>query len=111
MSNLERAKILREYIFEEPDNPFNYYALALEIKDLDPNEASKLFDFLLLQHPDYLPVYFPAANFFFELGQISKANDVFKKGIKLAEYLKETKTLLELKNSYQNFLFENDLEE
>ena len=111
MSNLERAKILREYIFKEPDNPFNYYALALEIKDLDDNEACKLFDFLLLQHADYLPVYYPAANFFFELGQIPKAKEIFENGIALAESLKETKTLLELKNSYQNFLFENDLDE
>mgnify|MGYP005748225801 CR=1 FL=1 len=110
MSNLERAKILREYISEEPDNPFNYYALALEIKDIDSGEAGKLFEFLLLQHADYLPVYFPAANFFFELGQISKAKDVFEKGISLAEALRETKTLHELKNSYQNFLFDNDLE-
>lgn len=110
MSNLDRVKALREYIEEEPENPFNYYALALEIRNLYPKEASKYFDFLLTQHPDYLPVYYPAANFFFELGQILKAKEIFEKGIELAETLRETKTLLELKNSFQNFLFENDLD-
>lgn len=108
MSNLERVGLLRAYILEEPENPFNRYALALEIKDIDQHEASELFDFLLLNHSSYLPVYFPSAHFFFELGQIEKAKGIFEKGIALAQNLKDEKALKELKNAYQNFLFEND---
>ncbi|SEG17786.1 enzyme of heme biosynthesis [Algoriphagus boritolerans] len=110
MGNLERVHLLREYIKEEPENPFNRYALALEIKEIDPDEASEILDFLLLNHPSYLPVYFPSAHFFFELGQIEKAKEIFEKGIHLAQSQKEEKTLKELKNAYQNFLFENDLD-
>lgn len=110
MSNLERVGLLREYIIEEPENPFNRYALALEIKEIDPIEASELFDFLLLNHSSYLPVYFPSAHFFFELGQIEKARGIFETGIGMAQDQKDQKALKELQNAYQNFLFENDLD-
>jgi tetratricopeptide (TPR) repeat protein len=110
MSNSERVNLLREFILEEPENPFNRYALALEIKEIDPDEATEIFTFLLLNHPSYLPVYFPSAHFFFELGQIEKAKEIFEQGIALAREKKEQKTLNELQNAYQNFLFENDLD-
>ncbi|WP_111669582.1 tetratricopeptide repeat protein [Algoriphagus litoralis] len=110
MSNSERVRLLRKFIQEEPENPFNRYALALEIKEINPNEAAELFAFLLLNYPTYLPVYFPSAHFFFELGQIEKAREIFERGIALAREKNEQKTLQELKNAYQNFLFENDLD-
>ena len=47
MSNLDRETLLREFIRDEPQNPFNYYALALEIKEKDNQEALRLFDYLL----------------------------------------------------------------
>jgi predicted RNA polymerase sigma factor len=110
MSNLERVELLRTYIIEEPEIPFNRYALALEIKGIDPDEATELFDFLLLNHSSYLPVYFPSAHFFFELGQLEKARKIFEAGIALARSLNDQKALKELQNAYQNFLFENDLD-
>lgn len=110
MANLDRLQLLRDFIEEEPENPFNYYALALELREKEPNEAVFLFDFILENHADYLPVYFPAAHFFAELNQIQKVKEIFEKGIALAELKKETKTLKELKNAFQNFLFENDLD-
>lgn len=110
MGYLDRLQLLRDFIVEEPENPFNYYALALELRVKDSNEASKLFDFLLINHPDYLPVYFPAAHFFAELNQIQKAREIFEKGIVLADSKKDEKPLKELKNAFQNFLFENDLD-
>ncbi|MFN3996483.1 tetratricopeptide repeat protein [Algoriphagus sp.] len=110
MSNLERLRLLREFIKEEPKNPFNYYALALEIREIDPNESINLFDFLLLNHPDYLPVYFPSAHFFFELGQIGKAKEIFEKGIFTAKSQGDQKAQKELQNAFQNFLYENDMD-
>jgi tetratricopeptide (TPR) repeat protein len=110
MSYLDRIQLLREYILEEPENPFNYYALGLEIKEKDPTEASKMFDLVLTDFPNYLPVYFPAAHFFFELNEWKKAKEIFENGIDLARLMKEEKALKELKNAYQNFLFETDME-
>lgn len=110
MANLDRLQLLRDFIDEEPENPFNYYALALELREKNRSEAANLFDFLLSNHPEYLPVYFPSAHFFAESEQLPKAQEIFEKGISLAEIQKEEKTLKELKNAYQNFLFENDLD-
>ncbi len=111
MSNLDREALLREFIRDEPENPFNFYALALEIKEKDPAEAEQVFDFLLEKHPDYLAQYYSSAHFFFEQNQIEKAKSVFLNGINLAKSKNESKILRELQNAYQNFLFETDQEE
>lgn len=108
MSYLDRIQLLRTYILEEPENPFNYYALGLEIREKDPLEAAEMFDYVLGKFPNYLPVYFPSAHFFFELNELEKAKEIFEKGINLALAAKEEKALKELKNAYQNFLFETD---
>ena len=110
MAILDRVQLLRDFISEEPENPFNYYALALELREKDLQETAALFDFLLREHVDYLPVYFPSAHYFAELGAIQKAGQIFANGILLATNLSDEKTLKELKNAYQNFLFENDLD-
>jgi Tfp pilus assembly protein PilF len=110
MAYLDRLQLLRDFIDEEPENPFNYYALALELREKSPDEAEESFEYLLAKHPDYLPTYFPAAHFFAEREAIGKASEIFEKGLALAERLGEEKTLKELKNAYQNFLFENDLD-
>ncbi len=108
MSYLDRIQLLRTYILEEPENPFNYYALGLELREKDPLEAGKMFDFVLEKFPNYLPVYFPSAHFFFELNELEKAKKIFETGIDLAVNAKEEKALKELRNAYQNFLFETD---
>ena len=110
MRNLERIKLLKGYCVEEPQNPFNYYALALEFREFDKVEAGKLFDFVVLNFPNYLPVYFPAAQFFFENEELQKAKNRFEAGIELAHSLQDEKAKKELSNAYQNFLFETDLE-
>jgi tetratricopeptide (TPR) repeat protein len=109
MRNLERIELLKGYCVEEPQNPFNYYALALEFREFDKVEAGKLFDFVVLNFPNYLPVYFPAAQFFFENENYQKAKNLFESGIELAHVLEDEKAKKELSNAYQNFLFETDL--
>lgn len=108
MSYLDRIQLLKTYILEEPENPFNYYALGLEIREKDPLEAAEMFDYVLEKFPNYLPAYFPSAHFFFELNELEKAKQIFEKGIDLALATKEEKALKELRNAYQNFLFETD---
>ena len=68
--------------------------------------AVELFDLLLKKFPEYLPTYYQAANHFFEKGYFEKADEVFKRGIVLAEKLGKSKALTELKGSYQMFLDE-----
>lgn len=110
MSKMSRIEMLQSFVESEPENPFNLYALALEYQHSDPEKASNLFDKLLNEHKSYLPTYYQAAIFYSERGSNKMAKQIFEKGISLAEELNETNTLRELKNSYQNFLFENDLD-
>ena len=88
MPYLDRKSLLKQYISEEPKNPFNWYALALEI-----------------------PTYYQAAFLFDSLGMLDQAKKTFEGGINLATSLQDQKAIKELKNAYQNFLFENDLDE
>ena len=109
MSKVARIAMLKSFVEEEPENPFNYYALALENIDFDMNSATFFFKMLLEQYPDYLPTYFHAASFFADLGDISHSKNIYEKGIQLANSQNNEKAISELKNRYQNFLFENDL--
>jgi hypothetical protein len=110
MRNLARIDLLKGYCKEEPDNPFNFYALALEYREFEKAEASHLFDFVLRTFPNYLPVYFPAAHFFYEQENLPKAKQLFESGLALAHALQDEKAKKELANAYQNFLFETDLD-
>ncbi|WP_057936594.1 tetratricopeptide repeat protein [Algoriphagus resistens] len=110
MTNLDRIHLLRQFTEEEPENPFNWYALAIEYRENDQNEALMLFAKLIKDHPTYLATYFPAAHLYAELGEIDEAKMIFEKGISLAHDQMNRKALQELQNAYQNFLFENDLD-
>lgn len=104
----ERINFLLEQLESDPTDPFNYYALAIEYKDNQPDKALTYFNKLLADFPDYLPTYYHAAALLFENGSISEAEATYKLGISLAERLNKEKTLRELKSAYQMFLDEID---
>tara|TARA_R110000823_G_scaffold231886_1_gene358477 strand:- start:324 stop:656 length:333 start_codon:yes stop_codon:yes gene_type:complete len=110
MTNLDRVQLLRQFTEEEPENPFNWYALALEFRESDAEQAVFLFSKLLKNHPTYLATYFPAAHLFSEIGDLDQSKVIFENGIELAREQKNTKAIQELQNAYQNFLFENDMD-
>ncbi len=109
MTKVSRIEMLKSFAEEEPENPFNFYALALEFIEYDRNSAELYFNKLLEEFPDYLPTYFHAAAFFADKGEILFSKSIYEKGILLAKSQKDEKALKEMKNSFQNFLFENDL--
>lgn len=106
--NRERIELLKQYIEEEPTNPFNTYALAMEYYEDAPDDARSLLNDLLHHHPDYLPTYFKAAHLLWENEELGTAETVFQKGIALAKKQNDTKALQELNAAYQNFQFERD---
>ena len=104
----ERIKFLIEEIAQNPDEPFNHYALGLEYQKTQPQEAKVLFDTVLEKFPEYLAAYYSAANHFFSLGEIEKTKITFEKGIALAKKQNNQKAEKELKGSYALFLDETD---
>lgn len=106
--NSERIKMLEEFIVQEPSNPFNKYALAMEYYESAPSKSLSILQSLLDEHPAYLPTYFKTAHLLWEEEIWEKADSVFRKGIALAQNQGDEKTLHELKSAYQNFQFDQD---
>jgi tetratricopeptide (TPR) repeat protein len=99
---------LQAFYQEDPDDPFNSYALAMEYAKTDPDKAGQFYRLLLKEHPSYLPTYYHAAAFFALQDQVERADEIYQKGIELALLQKNTKTHQELLRAYRNFLDEID---
>lgn len=91
---------------EDPTDPFNIYALALEYQKTDVGKAELYFDKLLNEYPDYLATYYSAGSFFASLEKNEKVELIYQKGIDLALDKKNTKTHQELIRAYRSFLDE-----
>lgn len=87
---------LLDFYQEDPSDPFNAYALALEYEKTDSVTARHWYDTLLTKFPDYLPTYYQAAQFFIQEEENEKAETVLKTGIGLAKMQHSAKTEQEL---------------
>jgi len=99
-----RLEILQQFYADDPADPFNLYALALEYLKTDKNKSKELFDLLLLKHAEYLPTYYHAATLFIELNIMDQATTVLEKGIALARQQGQSKSMRELQMVYDELL-------
>ena len=97
----ERIKQLEQFIVDDPDDPFNYYALALEYAKEDEHKARATFIYLVSEHQNYLPSYYQLAKLYDRLGQKENATDIFEKGIQIAKSQNDLKTLRELRSALE----------
>lgn len=104
--NNERLSKLLDYYNQNPNDPFIIYGIALEYSEENADEALKFYNILLDNHPEYLPTYYHAAALLAELEITDRAEEVYIKGIALAEKKNDQHTLKELKNAYLNFMYE-----
>jgi len=98
--------MLEKFLEEDPADPFNIYALALEYLNHDRTRSRALFETLLNHHEAYLPAYYHAAKFYQDMGERQEAIRLFEKGIDLAGKVNDRKTLRELKAAYDELMFE-----
>jgi tetratricopeptide (TPR) repeat protein len=101
-----RLEILRQFVAEEPQDPFNHYALATELLKFDKTESRQIFEYLLKNYADYLATYYHLGALYVELGEHQLAETTYLSGIELAPKITNEKTLKELKGAYQMFLDE-----
>lgn len=106
--NENRLNLLKKYYEEDPHDPFNIYAIAMEYINSDTAKAKEYFNILLNKHPEYLPTYYHAAELYANSGDKDLAENIFVRGIELAKKQNNLKTLRELQTSYNNFLFDED---
>ena len=102
----DRIAQLQRFYDEDPTDPFNLYALALEYVKDDRAKAMELFETLLGKYADYLPTYYHAAGLYQELNHKEKAIAVYQRGISLANGLNDTKTMRELQSALDELTFE-----
>src|SRR4051812_47973634 len=95
-----RLAQLEEFYKEDPNDPFNIYALALEYQKLNVLKAKELFDDLLLRHEDYIPTYYHAGSLYVTLNLTDEALKILEKGIKKAKEKNEVKAMRELTTMY-----------
>jgi hypothetical protein len=107
--SLNRVELLKNFLSEDPNDPFNHYALAIELLKTAPSESHKIFLKLLHDFPDYLATYYHAAALFIMFDENDLAEKTYLAGIELAQKTGKEKTLKELKGAYQLFLEELDL--
>jgi tetratricopeptide (TPR) repeat protein len=100
--NQSRIELLEKFIAEDPSDPFNYYALALEYLQTKPTQAAELFDHILMHHSHYLPVYYTAGTFYADLNNEDKALAILNKGLALAKSTSDFKAMRELASAIQN---------
>lgn len=101
-----RLTQLQEFYDDDPHDPFNLYALALEYLKSDLEKSRELFEMLLNIHKEYLPTYYHAAKLYQELGEKEMATSVFVNGISLARKLNDTKAMRELQSAYDELMFD-----
>ena len=98
-----RLEHLLNFYNEDPNDPFNIYALANEYKEIDSNKALEYFELLVNNYPDYVPTYYHLAHLYIDLEEEIKAKFTFESGIKVATEKKDQLALRELKSAYDEF--------
>lgn len=105
--NESRLEQLLAFYEEDPNDPFNLYALANEYKSRDVEMALKYFELLVKDHPDYLATYYHLAQIYRDRDENELARITYEKGLERASKTSEHLLLRELKNAYNEFLMEN----
>jgi Tfp pilus assembly protein PilF len=105
---MSRIEQLEAFAKEDPRDPFNHYALALEYLKVDTGRAFEQFENLVRDHPDYLPTYYPFAHLLIEMKQPDRGEEMFKRGMDRAKKSGDAKTFRELQSAYNDWLFLRD---
>jgi hypothetical protein len=104
---MDRLEQLKQFAKEEPGDPFNLYALALEYLKSDPQEALRIFKSLIEKNSDYLPTYYPYAQLLVEMKEAKLAENIFEAGINVAKKLNDLKAMRELQAAYNDWRYDN----
>lgn len=93
----DRIKMLEQFVADDPKDPFNHYALALELMKSNKEEARKIFEYLISKYPNYVPSYYQSALLLLEVSQNEEAVKIIEKGIAEAKKQNNLKAAGELR--------------
>ncbi len=104
--NQTRIDLLKKYIEEDPNDPFNHYGLACEYISEKPEDALRLLQEISSNFPEYLPTYYQLGKILEQQALEDEALKTYQTGILLATKQGNDKTLRELKAAHQNLIWE-----
>ena len=96
LSPMNRLEQLEKFYKDEPNDPFNLYALALEISKTQRQQAYQVFKQLMTGFPDYVPAYYQAALLSLELALPYEAKAILESGMGWAKSKNDSKAFNEL---------------
>ena len=96
---MSRLHQLLKFLEEEPNDPFNIYALALEYQKIDQEKALAFFQLLTEEHADYVATYYHLGKLHEELGNKEEAIRILETGIEKARTCQDYKALRELQSA------------
>jgi tetratricopeptide (TPR) repeat protein len=103
---MNRLEALLSFYADDPNDPFNAYALALEYRSLGQLEkAIEMLESLQHKFPDYVPTYYQLAKLWEET-DMEKAEQIYIEGMKAAEKAHDKHAYQELKAALQMMLDE-----
>jgi len=104
--SMDRIRILKEFLKENPGDSFTQHALALEyIKAGDDAGAQKLFEEILDREPSYVGSYYHLAKLLERSGDKTGAIKYYEKGMEEARKAGEMRAFTELQSAYEELVF------
>ena len=86
MSNQERLEMMEAMIAKGSEDPFVWYARAMELRSLERlDDALAAYDEVATKFPDYVPTYLMAAQVCEKLGREDEARRWCERGIEKAK--------------------------
>ena len=105
--NNNRLTQLLKFHEEDPEDAFTIYAIGLEYIKSDLHKALHYLERLYNEFPRYLAGYYHLAALYVELGELKKAENLYREGIRLAKELNDNHTLKELNNAYNTLKYDD----
>jgi lipopolysaccharide biosynthesis regulator YciM len=97
MEATDRFVLISDMLKKTPDDSFLNYALAMEyLAKNEPDNAILQLEELIKRDENYLGSYYQLGKLYENKDEISKAIDVYKRGIEKAELEKNNKAIGEL---------------
>jgi tetratricopeptide (TPR) repeat protein len=97
---MNKIEQLLNLLKNDEKDTFLLYALSLEyIKLKDYSKSIEILQFLVETKPNYLATYYQYGKVLNELGEITKAEIIYKKGIEIASSQNNTKIKQDLESA------------
>jgi tetratricopeptide (TPR) repeat protein len=97
---MDRLETLKHFLAEDPDDAFTRFALAQEYRQRgDLAEATRLFEDLVRDEPDYVGTYFHLGRVYEDAGRPDDAIRTYRAGIERATDARDLHARAELQGA------------